>query len=155
MYILSASLTTVAFSEGTEFRDLLQGDIDIIEYLGSSDTPIDSPLGPSDGVSRGHTVQHLRVAAMMLNGNGVGGLQQQPTTSASGVSQQQQQNPQQLDAQRRRVTAPGNYVHPPRLPESPPETDSGAGSAGSPSSSSEQSPYSPDFQGYGRLWILG
>lgn len=81
---------------------------------------------------------------MMLNGNG--GMQQ-PTTSAPMNGQP---NPQSLDPNRRRVTAPANYsVHPPRLPESPPETDSGAGSAGSPSSSSEQSPYSPDFQGYG------
>lgn len=107
-------------------------------------TPVDSPL---DGGSRGHQAQ-LRVAAMMLNGNGAVGGHQQPTTSAQNGGQQ---NPQAIDPNRRRVTAPPNYsVHPPRLPESPPETDSGAGSAGSPSSSSEQSPYSPDFNPYGK-----
>jgi hypothetical protein len=31
------------------------------------------------------------------------------------------------------------------LPESPPETDSGAGSASSPSSGSEHSPYTPEY----------
>lgn len=39
------------------------------------------------------------------------------------------------------------FFHRARLPESPPETDSGGGSAGSPSGS-ETSPCSPEYQGY-------
>ncbi|KRX68906.1 Myelin regulatory factor, partial [Trichinella sp. T9] len=126
------------------FRALLKGHIDIIEYL-NSDAATTAENGEHvTGVSCKPEVK-METDVIMVYG------QQNPNQNMVGLIQ-----PPNVATHHHHHQLKRNISYRPnntRLPESPPETDSGAGSAGSPSGS-DGSPYSPGYQNYNGSVII-
>ncbi|KRX93839.1 Myelin regulatory factor, partial [Trichinella pseudospiralis] len=124
------------------FRALLKGHIDIIEYLNSDAATAENGEHVT-GVNHKPEVK-METDVIMVYG------QQNPNQNMVGLIQPPNVAAHHHHQLKRNISYRPNNT---RLPESPPETDSGAGSAGSPSGS-DGSPYSPGYQNYNGSVII-
>lgn len=137
-----------------EFTDLLKGKINLVDYI-SPDPDIDS-LGSSNTLIADDRLSSLMDGNSLnrgYNGGHVSNYVGQHSTAnlLHRMSMHEDIDPAlqaaQFSALQQRQQQSSYNKNPPRLPESPPQTDSGATSAGSPSGS-ETSPCSPDYNSY-------
>ncbi|KAL1227421.1 Myelin regulatory factor [Trichinella pseudospiralis] len=124
------------------FRALLKGHIDIIEYLNSDAATAENGEHVT-GINHKPEVK-METDVIMVYG------QQNPNQNMVGLIQPPNVAAHHHHQLKRNISYRPNNT---RLPESPPETDSGAGSAGSPSGS-DGSPYSPGYQNYNGSVII-
>ncbi|KFD58313.1 hypothetical protein M514_00539 [Trichuris suis] len=127
------------------FRALLKGHIDIFQYLNSDHASAsDHRLDQDVGTEAFKAESDMDTEVIMAYGQHHQG-QRIPLVQSLSSGNSAKRPPSY------RGNPYGNG--PLRLPESPPETDSGAGSAGSPSGS-DGSPYSPEYQNYNGSVIM-